>query len=178
MPFHQGHHVTVLRATQEIALPMTRDSAVLNFSGSFSNRDGICDLTARVFEDTRVLRAAYAPLGSQVVHQLFFQHSTRLDEEAKANGLVGPAHPLVLGILGLQPPGNLLGRPFQDQFTRNDPSQPSVQGKKALLGPQGRLPSLVIGLMRSIGGTATMACDLPSHRRSRSIQMSSYLPDR
>jgi hypothetical protein len=53
---------------------MTRDSAVLNFSRSFPDRDGICDLTARVLEDTRVPRATHAPLGSQVVHQLFFQH--------------------------------------------------------------------------------------------------------
>src|SRR5579864_6692704 len=158
---------------------MTRDSAVLNFSGPFPNRDGICDLTPRVFEDPRVLRAAHAPLGSQVVHQLFFQHSTRLDEQAAVNRFVGHAHPLVVGILGLQPPGNLLGRPFQYQFTRNDLSQPPAQSKKALLGPQGRLPGLVIRLMRSIGGTATMACDLlPAHRRGCSIQMSSYLTNR
>ena len=66
--------------------------------------------------------------GSQVAHQLFFQHSTRLDEQAAVNGLVGHAHPLVVGILGLQPPGNLLGRPFQDQFTRNDVPQLPIQG--------------------------------------------------
>src|ERR1700722_8442108 len=157
---------------------MTRDSAVLNFSGSFPNRDGICDLTARVFEDTTVLRAAPAPLGSQVAHELFFQHSTRLKEQDGVDRFVGHAHPLVLGILGLQPSGNLLRRPFQDQFTRNDLSQPPVQGKKALLGPQGRLPGLVIRLMCSIGGPATMACDLPAHRRGCSIQMSSYLTNR
>jgi hypothetical protein len=51
---------------------MTTDSAVRHFSGSFPDRDGIWDLTARVLEDTRVLRATRAPLGSQVVHQLFF----------------------------------------------------------------------------------------------------------
>jgi hypothetical protein len=89
-------------------------------------------LTARVFEDTRVLRAAHAPLGSQVVHQLFSQHSTRLDEQAAVDRFVRHAHPLVLWILGLQPPGNLLGRPFQDQFTRNDLSRAvySVFGRR------------------------------------------------
>jgi hypothetical protein len=40
-------------------------------------------------------------------------------------------------------------------------SQPSVRGKKALPGPQGRLPGLVIRFVCPIGGTATMACDLP-----------------
>jgi hypothetical protein len=91
---------------------------------------------------------------------------------------VGHAHPLVIGILGLQPPGNLLGRPFQDQFTRNDLSQPPVQGQKALLGPQGPLPGLVIRLMRSIGGTATMAGDLPAHRGGSSIHAFGYLTNR
>src|SRR5580704_12321534 len=88
---------------------MTRDRAVRNFSGSFPNRDGIWNLTARVLEDTRVLRTTHAPLGSQVVHQLFFQHSARLDEQATVNGLVGHAHPLVLGILRLQQPEICLG---------------------------------------------------------------------
>src|SRR6266481_2190560 len=157
---------------------MTRDRAVGNFRGSFPDRDGIWDLTARVLEDTRVLRATHAPLGSQVVQQLFFQHSTRLDEQATVNGLVGHTHPLVLGILRLQPSGNLLGRPVQDQFTRNHLSQPRVQGKKALLRPQSRLPGVVICLMRPIAGTATMAGDLPAHRRSRSIQVSGDLAQR
>src|ERR1700730_6839556 len=61
---------------------MTRHRAVRNFRGSFPDRDGIGDLTARVLEDMSVLRATHAPLGSQVVQQLFFQHSARLDEQA------------------------------------------------------------------------------------------------
>src|SRR4029077_2091612 len=51
---------------------MTRDRPVRNFRGSFPDRDGIGDLTARVLENTRVLRVTHAPLGSQVVQQLFF----------------------------------------------------------------------------------------------------------
>src|SRR6185295_7158078 len=83
-----------------------------------------------------------------------------------------------LGILRLQPSGNLLGRPVQEQFTGNDLSQPWVQRQMALVGPQSRLPGVVIRLMRPIGGTATMACDLPAHRRSRSIQVSGDLTNR
>ena len=44
--------------------PMTGDGAVLDFCGSFPDGDGIYDLTARVFKDPRVLRAADAALGS------------------------------------------------------------------------------------------------------------------
>ena len=50
---------------------MTRYGAVLDFCGPFPDGDGIYDLTARVSKDARVLRAAYAALGSQVPHQLF-----------------------------------------------------------------------------------------------------------
>jgi hypothetical protein len=80
---------------------MTGDGAVLNFSGPFPHGDGIYDLTARVFKDTRVLRAAYAALGSQVPHQLFLQHCAGLDEQAAVNRFVGHAHALVIGILDL-----------------------------------------------------------------------------
>jgi hypothetical protein len=45
---------------------------------SFSDGDGIDDLTARLSADTSVLRAAYAALGPQVSNQLFFQYSSRL----------------------------------------------------------------------------------------------------
>ena len=34
-------------------------------------------------------------------NELFFQHSTRLNEQATVNGLVGHAQALVLGILDL-----------------------------------------------------------------------------
>src|SRR6266404_2328490 len=119
-----------------------------------------------------------SPLRPQVVHQLFFQYSPRLNEEATVDGFVGHSHALVIGILGLQPPGNLLGRPVQDQFTRNDLPQPRVQGQAVLLGSQGRLPGLVIRRMRAIGRTATMAGDLPAHRRGSSIEVSGDLTNR
>lgn len=50
---------------------------------------------------------------SQVVPQLFSQYSRRWNKEAAIDGLVGHVHALVIGILGLQPPGNLPGRPVQ-----------------------------------------------------------------
>src|ERR1700731_4458741 len=149
---------------------MTRYGAVLNFRGPFSDGDGICDLTARVSEDTSVLRAAYATLGSQVPKQLFLQHSSRLNEQATVNGFVRHAHALVIGILGFQPSGNLFRRPVQNQFTRNDLLQLHMDRKKAALGPQGRLPGFAAGLVGSIYTTATMTCDFPAHGRHRSVQ--------
>jgi hypothetical protein len=43
---------------------MTRYGAVRNFRGPFPDGDGICDLTARVSEDTRVLRSASGTPGN------------------------------------------------------------------------------------------------------------------
>jgi len=45
-----------------------------------------------------------------------------LNEEAAENRLVGHSHACVIGKLNFQLSGNLLGRPVQDQFTRNDVS--------------------------------------------------------
>jgi len=60
MTFHQGRYVTVLRAANEIAFPMTGNGAVRDFCGPFPDGDGIDDLTSGLSADTRVLRAAYA----------------------------------------------------------------------------------------------------------------------
>src|SRR5271163_4736868 len=80
MPLHQRRDVTVFCATNEIAFPMTGDGAILDLCRSFPDGDGIDDLTARVFKDTRMLRTANAALGAQVPQQLFLQHSAGLDE--------------------------------------------------------------------------------------------------
>src|ERR1700690_2607281 len=154
---------------------MTGDSPVLDFCRSFSNRNGVDDLTARVSKDMRVLRAAYAALGSQVAKPLFSQLSSRLNEQATVNGLVGRAHGLIFPILGLQPSGDLFRRPVQNQFTRNEPLQVHMDRKKAPLGPQGRLPGFVVGFAGSIHRTATMTCNFPAHRRHRSVQKLGYL---
>jgi len=53
---------------------------------SFSNIDGIHDLTARLSADTRVLGAAYGAFGPKMSSHLSFQHSPRLDEQAAVNG--------------------------------------------------------------------------------------------
>src|ERR1700722_3987674 len=157
---------------------MAGNGAVLDFCGPFPNGDGIDDLTTAVSTDTRMPRAAYAPLGSKVLNQLFFQHSSRLNEQAAVNGFVRHAHALVLGILNLQPSGNLFRRPVQDEFTRNDLLQIYVQGKKAGLGPQGRLPGLLIGFIGSIQRSPAMAGDLSTYRRNSAPQTFGYLANR
>jgi hypothetical protein len=80
MSFHQCCDVTVPGAGEQIALPMTGNSAVFNFCGPFPNGDGIDDLTSGLSASLRVPRAAYTPLGPQVLNQLFLQHSSYLDE--------------------------------------------------------------------------------------------------
>src|ERR1017187_8716864 len=157
---------------------MTGNSAVLDFCRSFPDGDGIDDLTARLSADMRALRAAYAALGPKVPNQLFFQYSSRLNEQATVNGLVRHAQALVLGILDLQSSGNLFRRPVQNQFTRNDLLQLLVDGKKAVFGSQSRLPGLVTRFTGSIDRTATVACHFPAHRRRSSLQASGDLTNR
>src|ERR1700730_8281508 len=112
MTFHQGGDVTVLGAANQVALPMTRNGAVLDLGGSFSNGNGVDDLATAVSTITRVPRAADSPLESKMLNQLLFQHSSRLNEQAAVNRFVGHAHALVLGIPPLQPSGNLFRRPI------------------------------------------------------------------
>jgi len=134
-------------AAQQIALPMTWNGPVFDIRRPFPDGDGIDDLTTVISAITRMPRPADPPLGSQVLNELFFQHSSRLNEQATVHGFVGHAQALVLGILDLQPSGNLLWRPVQNQLTRNHLPQLRVQGQKTQLGPQSRRPGLLIGFM-------------------------------
>jgi hypothetical protein len=82
----------------------------------------IDDLTTVMSAIPGVPRAADPPLGTQVLHQLFFQHSAGLNEQAAVNRFVRHAQALVFRVVLLQPSGNLLRRPFLHQFTRNNRS--------------------------------------------------------
>src|SRR5277367_5297142 len=115
---------------------MTGNSAVLNFRRSFSDRDGIDDFTARLSARSTLLRAADAALGPQMSNQFSFQRSPRLDEQATVKRFVGHVHASVVGILSLQPSGDLLRRPVQPPFTRNHLLQLLLDSKKAGLRPQ------------------------------------------
>src|SRR5260370_28417038 len=46
-----------------------------------------------------------------------------------------------------------------------------MDGKKAPLGTQSRLPGFVVGFVGSIHTTATMTRDFPAHGRHRSVQV-------
>src|SRR6202167_5826063 len=144
MTFHQSRNVTVLSTGQQIAFPMTRKGSVFRFRRPLADRNRIDDLPAGLSLLAGMTRAAHAPLRPQMVHQLFFQCAPGLNEQATVNRFVGHAQALVVGILGLQPPGNLFGRPVQEQFTRNEVPQLAVDAKQTSLRPQGRSPSLVI----------------------------------
>src|SRR5580704_15641182 len=118
-----------------------------------------------------VTRAAHASLRPQVVGQLFFQRSPCLNEQAAVYGLVGHAHALVVGILSLQPPGNLLGRPVQNQSTRNEVTQLAVHGKQTAFRPQRCVPCLLVRILGAIDRSATMA-------RSSSMEATGDLTNR
>ena len=68
---------------------MTRNGTVPHFRGPFTDGDGLGDWTARVFKDARVLRPAYAALGSQVLQQLLLQRSTRLSANEILSASIG-----------------------------------------------------------------------------------------
>jgi hypothetical protein len=73
MTLYQSRYVAVLCTAQQIAFPMARNRTVFHFRGPFADRDG---MTARVSKDVRMLRAAYAALGSQVQSMFWLTKQT------------------------------------------------------------------------------------------------------
>src|SRR6516165_4284191 len=101
MPFHYGRGIAVVSTAQQIALPVNRNRSISRLRRSFADGNRIHDLPPGVSMLAGMARATHAPLRPQVVQQLFFQYSTRLNEQAAVNGFVGHAHALVMGILSL-----------------------------------------------------------------------------
>lgn len=81
----------------EVAFPVAWYCTVFHFSRPLSNRNRVNNLTAVLTIDTGVARMATYPLGAQVVHQLFFQHSAGLNEQTAVNRFVRHLHALVIG---------------------------------------------------------------------------------
>src|SRR5215470_7104062 len=178
MALHECRNIAVLSTTQQIAFPMARNRSIFRLGGSFADRNRIDDLPPTMSMFAGMARAAHAPLRPQVVHQLFFQYSPRLNEQGAVDGLVGHSHTLVIGMLGLQPSGNLLGRPVQNEFTRNDVMQLVVHGQQTSLRTQSPNPRLAIRIMGTIGRAPTMTRNFPAHRRGGATQQSCYLTNR
>ena len=95
---HQRDHVTVAGPAQQIALPVTGNGTVFDFGWPFANGNRIDDPALRVAMNAGVPRAADPPLGSQMPHQLLFQRSARLNEQAAINRFVRHAQAFVFGI--------------------------------------------------------------------------------
>ena len=106
-----------------------------------------------------------------MLNQLLFQRSARLNEQAAINRFVRHAQALVVRIGLLQPSGNLLRRPVLHQFTRNEGAELLVEGQATDLGPQSRLPGLVVGFVGSILRAPAMAGHFSAYRGGRATQM-------
>ncbi len=94
---------------QQITLPMTGNGTIFDFRRSFADRNSIDDPALGVPVNAGMPRAAYTPLGAKVLNQLFFQRSAGLNEQAAIDRFVRHAQALILGILPVEPTGNLLG---------------------------------------------------------------------
>ena len=171
MTLDQRDHVTVARPAQQITLPVSRNSTIFDFRRSLADRNGIDDLALRVPVNAGVPRAADVPLRSQMPNQLLFQRSARLQEQAAVNSFVRRVQALIVRVGLLQPSGNLLRRPVPHQFTRNQGAKFLVESQATDLRPQGRLPGLGVGFVRSILRAPAMAGHLSAYRGASATQM-------
>jgi hypothetical protein len=71
-----------LSAFQEIALPMTRHSAIINFCGPLSNRNGIENLPLSRVQPSAGARMSKVMLAAQVLEETAPQDAATLHEQA------------------------------------------------------------------------------------------------
>jgi hypothetical protein len=71
---------------------MTRNGSVFCFRRPLPDREGLDDLPPGLSMLAGMTRAAHVPLPPQMVHQLFFQCTPSLNEQATVNRFVGRAN--------------------------------------------------------------------------------------
>src|SRR6478736_4897467 len=105
-----------------------------------------------------------------MIHQLLLQHAAGLNEETSIDRLVRQTQALVMGEVDLQPTGDLLRRPIQRQFTRDDVAQLPVPREQTLLGAQREPPGTIIRSSSAIPIAPSVACNLSAYGRWSSAE--------
>src|SRR5258705_12071084 len=105
-----------------------------------------------------------------MLDQRFFEHAACLDEQTAIDRLVRHPECLILGVVALQPPGDLLRRPVASEVRGHDSPQVWVPRKLTRLRTPGPTPGLPIRGRGTVRAGATVARDLPAHRRWRPFE--------
>jgi hypothetical protein len=106
---------------------MTGHRSVFDLSRSLTNRDGLGDRLAALADLAAVTTSiAEHASATQVRQELFFQHTTRLDEETAVDRLVRHPPTLIVAKRSFKPSGNLLRRPVEPELGRDRAGQSRV----------------------------------------------------
>ena len=109
-PTDQRRHVGLSRAGDQVALPMSRNRAVLNCRGALANRDGPDDVAARLRR--RGTRTSNRASLAQLRLQRLVEHAAALHEQTQVDRFVRHVHRRIIRIRLTEPAGDLLGRPL------------------------------------------------------------------
>ena len=159
--------VTVGGAGEQIALPVAGDRAVCRLGRPLPDRDGVNDLALAAVAAARGTRTADRARAAKVREQLPLQRPARLHEQRQVDRLVRHPHSLVVGIVKLQPAGNLLRRPVLPKLLRDDAREARMAGELASLRARRPLPRATVSLGSAVAAPATMAVELARDRRRR-----------
>jgi hypothetical protein len=79
---HHRGNMAVSGTTQQVAFPMARDGAILNFCGSVADRYGIDDLPPRLPRRCRGSAPTHDPAAAQVGQKFLLEHAHFSDQGA------------------------------------------------------------------------------------------------
>ena len=120
MSLDEGSDVRVVRAGEQITLPVTWDGAILSLGGALADGDHIQDLPLSSL-GLCALGKAHLPPGAQMGCQLLLEHTARLDKETAIDRFMRYPHVWIVRIMP-QPACYLLRRPLQRELLRHPPS--------------------------------------------------------
>ncbi len=133
----ESRDVAVGGAGEQVALPVAGDGAVFRLSGPFTDRDGVDDLTLAGVTALGGARPADRARPASVHDELALQGAACLHD--RVDRLVRHPHSLVLGILTLQPAGDLVRRPVRSSFVATTPAKTRLRASLHSCGRRARL---------------------------------------
>src|SRR5579864_8871261 len=149
----------------QVSLPVARHGSVFDLRGAFGDVDHPQDCASS--KGGSRARTSPSPARAQARGELLSQLALRLDEDRLVDGLVRHPPLWLVGVLLVEPVGDLLGRPLLGaQQSLDLLPQPGAFFGPGVLGPSGNSSRSLFGGRCSVAPPPTVGRDLTPDRRA------------
>jgi hypothetical protein len=178
LPFHERRDERASSAFQEIALPVTRHSTILDFRWPLPNGHGVDKLPLSRASPSPCARVTKVVLTAQLVEEVAPEDAATVHEETAVDRFRGHLLVSITRKGASKPARDLLGRPLLGELARHDAPQSGMGRSPTPRGTTRAAPGVAICDARSIEAAPAIPCDFAAHCGRRTAQPATHRAER